>query len=337
MKPLFEVAPFLAVAVAVHVGAFALVAQGGVSAAGDGGAGQITLEGGDPGLAAMVTAWERPPELAALTEPADASEDAAIDTLPVAPAAAAPMLPALQAMARPETGADTAPDATPPTPPVAHMSAPEPAPDLPGPADTADALPALPTPSALRAFRPELVSPPTTTPPETALPDTTPPPPPARTAQAPERSPHPPARPQPRAEPPRQTQAARPQPSASAPAQRAAGTGAQGHEGQSGQARETSRAQADTGGLVAQWGGAVRAAVQRQQRHPAGIRAGGTVLLRLDVHSDGRLLGVAVQQSSGHASLDQAAMDAARRARIPASPQGLSGSYQFNLPVRFRG
>lgn len=342
MKPLLEVAPFLAVAVAAHVGVFALVAQGGVSAGGDGGTGQITVEGGDPGLSAMVAAWERPPRTtAAFTPAADATTDPATETLPQPQPSAAPVLPALQAMAPPTQPTDLLPDATPPAPPVALMPAPDPAPDLPDFARSADQLPPSVLPSERPAVaalaglseRPERSSEPA----GAALPDTAPPPP-LPTAQAPERSPHPPARPAPHPAP----QASRPHPPAAppasaAPAQRASGTGAQGHEGQAGQARQTSQAGVDTGGLMAQWGGAVRAAVQRQQRHPSHTRTGGTVLLRLDVHSDGRLLGVALQQTSGHAALDQAAIDAVRRAQIPPAPQGLNGSFQFNLPVRFRG
>lgn len=338
MRPLLEIAPFLAVAVAAHVGVFALVAQGGVSAGGDGGKGQITLEGGDPGMAAMVATWERPPELDAPLAPVtDIGPETTAETLPQPQPPAAPMLPSLQAMTRPTVPADTRPDSTPPTPPVALMPAPEPAPELPGFTETANALPQPPAPAtpALTGLfgRSESVSETH----DTALPDTAPPPPlPLAQVQAPESSPRPPARPVQRPVP--QARSAQP-PSVTgaAPAQRASGTGAQGHEGQAGQARQTSRAEVDTGGLVAQWGGAVRAAVQRQQRHPAGTRDGGVVQLRLDVHSDGRLLGVALQQSSGHAALDQAALDAVRRARIPAAPQGLNGSFQFNLPVRFRG
>lgn len=350
MKPLAEIAPFLAVALAVHAGAFALVAQGGVSAGvsagGNRGQGQITLEGGDPGLSELVATWERPPELAAPPAPTDMPMSA--ETLPQLRTSTTPELPSLQAMVRPSLTPDIAPAPAPPVAPrapVAQMTAPDTSPDLPDLAETTSPLPMPTRPLATglaTAFdrlepgdEPDRVSP-------EAQPDTTPPPAMMTAANAPERSPRPRARPHPlprqEVQVTRATPAPRPTAApAAAPAQRAAGTGADGHEGQSGQASVTSRAQADTGGLVAHWGGAIRAAVQRQQRHPAGIRAGGTVHLRLDVHSDGRLLAVALSQSSGHAALDQAALDAVRRARLPAAPQGLGGSFQFNLPVRFRG
>jgi len=333
MKPLAEFAPFLALAVVVHIGAFAMVARGGVSSGGDGGTEQFTLQGGDPGMAALVAAWERAPEV---PQPLAAPVDllSAPEALPEAPNASVPApVHALQALSPPATAPESLIDTAPPDTPLMIPAIPAPTPDLPPLVETLPSAPASVPRSPLAALA-ETLQPAHEAP--VALPDSTPPPPPLALASAPERSPIPPSRPQPRSE--TQTTRAQPAPTAGAPApaQRAAGTGAQARDGQ-GSSTETSRAQVDAGGLVAQWGGAIRSAVQRQQRHPAGTRAGGTVHLRLDVHSDGRLLTVALRESSGHAALDQAAIDAVRRARLPAAPQGLSGSYQFNLPVRFRG
>ena len=336
MKTLIEGASFLAVAVAAHVGGFALLTQGGTGAGGDGGAGRITLEGGGPGYAAMVAAWENPPELTpppeALPEPLPEEVTDPLGMtgeLPPLPRPETPGFAPLQAMTPPEAPADTLPDTAPPAPPVAWAPPPDPAPDLPEPSPAPDALPTLsttpvPALSSLLAPMPEAPAP------DATLPDTAPPPPLALAAPL-ERSPYPPARPEPRTDP------RPPAAPSAAPAQRAAGSGAQGQAGLAAGTRQTSRAGVDTGGLVAQWGGAVRAAIQRAQHRPAHIRSSGAVVLRLEVHSEGRLLGVAVQQSSGHAALDQAALDAARRARIPAAPDGLSGTFQFNLPIRFRG
>lgn len=336
MKALIEGAAFLAVAVAAHVGGFALLTQGGTSAGGDGGAGQITLEGGGPGYAAMVAAWENPPDLSppseALPEPQPGQLTDPLGLtgeLPPLPNPDAPSFALLQRMTPPEASAETLPDTAPPAPPVAWAPPPDAAPDLPDPSPAQDALPTNPTTpapalSTLLAPLPEAPTP------EATLPDTTPPPPLALAAP-PERSPYPPARPDPRTEP------RAPAAPSAAPAQRAAGSGAQGQAGLAAGTRQTSGAGVDTGGLVAQWGGTVRAAIQRVQRRPAHIRSNGTVALRLEVHSEGRLLGVTVHQSSGHAALDQAALDAARRARIPAAPAGLRGTFQFNLPIRFRG
>jgi protein TonB len=87
---------------------------------------------------------------------------------------------------------------------------------------------------------------------------------------------------------------------------------------------------------MGQWGGAIRARIERQKRYPAGTRAQGTVHLVLDVGGDGRLMGVAVTRSSGDARLDAAAVSAVRRARLPAAPDRLPGSrHRFNLPVAF--
>ncbi|MGY6534415.1 MAG: TonB family protein [Pararhodobacter sp.] len=162
------------------------------------------------------------------------------------------------------------------------------------------------------------------------------PPAPSRNAQsarpaAPSRQTVPAQAPAQAATPPAQTAAP------TAPAARAAGSGAAPRDGASGRAAATSRAGGDSAALVAQWGGAIRAAVQRQQRHPHGVRSGGTVHLQLAVNANGQLASVQMTQSSGHAALDRAAMDAVRRARLPSAPQGLSGTYRFNLPVRFRG
>jgi len=123
---------------------------------------------------------------------------------------------------------------------------------------------------------------------------------------------------------------------AQAPAQRAAGSGKAASAGQNGKAQDTARAGNEQAGLVAKWGGAIRTAVLRNQRQPA-ARISGTVHLRISVHTNGQLAGVAVRKSSGHAALDAAAVAAVQRARLPSAPKGLSGTQHFNLPVSFKG
>ena len=87
---------------------------------------------------------------------------------------------------------------------------------------------------------------------------------------------------------------------------------------------------------MGRWGGAIRTRIERQKRYPAGTRASGTVHMVLDVGADGRLLGVGLRRSSGNDRLDAAAMNAVRRARLPAAPQRLPGArHRFNLPVAF--
>lgn len=138
-------------------------------------------------------------------------------------------------------------------------------------------------------------------------------------------------------EPRKPKPAAAPKPrTAATPAQRAAGQGRAQTAGQAGKAPDSARASAASAGLVAQWGGAVRTAVLRQQRQPS-ARAQGTVHLQISLRSDGALLGVVLRKSSGHAALDAAALDAVRRARLPAAPKGITGTQNFNLPVTFRG
>ncbi|MGP9788700.1 energy transducer TonB family protein [Roseinatronobacter sp. NSM] len=124
-----------------------------------------------------------------------------------------------------------------------------------------------------------------------------------------------------------------PAPAVSAPAQRAAGAGAQAQRGQ-GQAAQSSGS-ADTASLMAKWAGAIRAAIQRQQR-PPGTNARGTVHLRLQINSDGRLVSASVVGSSGSDRLDTAALQAVRRARLPQAPAGISGNQLFDLPLSYR-
>lgn len=132
-------------------------------------------------------------------------------------------------------------------------------------------------------------------------------------------TPRPQARPEPR------------QPSAP-PASRAAGAAASSQQGQ-GQA-DLSSGTAYQASLMAQWGGGIRAAVQRQQSAPR-TRVRGTVHLRLQVTAQGRLAHVQITQSSGQAVLDSAAMQAVQRARFPKAPSGIDGTHQFNLPLRY--
>jgi periplasmic protein TonB len=90
--------------------------------------------------------------------------------------------------------------------------------------------------------------------------------------------------------------------------------------------------------LMADWGGRLRAKVDRARRYPAGADgATGKVTLRLTVASSGQVLAVRVTASSGQAALDRAALEAVKRAgRLPKAPAGLDRkSYSFNLPVLF--
>lgn len=117
------------------------------------------------------------------------------------------------------------------------------------------------------------------------------------------------------------------------PGTRAAGQGASTQSG-SGPAPSTSGSTTSATAL-AQWGGAIRAAIQRRQSRVSG-NARGHVQLQLSVSADGRLNSVRIMQSSGVAAVDNAAVAAVRAARLPRAPQGVSGSHVFNLPLTYQ-
>lgn len=353
MKPALEFTGFATLALGLHVAAFGLMPGLGGGSAGDGGAQEVTLQAASPDLRATVRRWQTAPEAPVVdtaappapapdqpaTPPAPAAatpqpqlsprpepQGAAAPTAPVSPGTPAPPLPDL-----PKPKAGDAPLPPPGSPAGAEPdNAPEP--DLARPeAATPARAPELHTPSraATLPAPPEASAPPM---PQAAVPQ-------ADHALAPETSQRPPARPEPAQPeaPATARQTAPQQPAASQPAapQRAQGSTEAASPNRSDRSRE-----ADSSGgpgaetLLAQWGGAVRGAVQRQLRGAGRLR--GTVEIQITVRSDGALTGVALRRSSGHAALDQAALEAARRARIPPAPQGLSGAHRFNLPLSFR-
>ena len=218
---------------------------------------------------------------------------------------------------------------TPPPAPPAPLAAPPgmPPPEVTRPADDAPALPALPRAMSAPTGSAQAPQAETRTP---QLFDTPEAPPRTRPRARPAQPPAPQraesaSRPRtaPTAEAPRNS---------AAPASRAQGS-AQGTGGQ-GQAQSRSGSGSDAT-LLAQWGGGIRAAIQRQQRSPA-TSARGTVQVQLQVASDGRLSGVRVTSSSGHTALDRAAVQAVQRARLPQAPSGIGGTHAFNLPLTWR-
>lgn len=93
----------VALALAVHLGAFALGPEaGGAAASGAGGADLLTLQAADGAMAALVAEWDRPPPTpapaATAMTPPDAEDDLPLrplpaDAPPVAPRAAVPLSP----------------------------------------------------------------------------------------------------------------------------------------------------------------------------------------------------------------------------------------------------
>jgi protein TonB len=324
-----EFAGFVALAAAVHAGIWTTAPEGG-GAGGATGADSATLAAASPRMAAMVEAWERP-----------------VTVQDVAPAHRTAPPPDAQPVAmRPEAGHDAPPvpaplpragDA-PARPQVARAPLPLPAPRVAADAPAAAAPPVAGAPEAApRPMRAGTVR---------AAPVTRPAPPDAPRAPQIAALPHvdrappaaqapPPPATRPRARPARPADPA--PPSAPARAQEVArGTGGAQAGGQA-EASPPARIDAATrASLMGQWGGTIRARIERHKRYPAGTRATGTAHLVLDIAADGRLLGVGLRRSSGDPRLDAAAVTAVRRARLPAAPGRLPGArHRFNLPVAF--
>ena len=87
---------------------------------------------------------------------------------------------------------------------------------------------------------------------------------------------------------------------------------------------------------IRQWGNSIRARIERRKRAPrnAGV---GQVLIVVSVDAAGQLRGVRVRQSSGNPVLDEAALDAARRAgKFPKAPVPLDSNYaELTIPIVF--
>ena len=328
-----EVSVFLLLSGALHVAALTLSPPtSGGSGGGDQGANDVTLQAATPTLAALVAAWEAPPEVSAapVLQTPQTSEST------YAPKPDSPVVP----IALPDS--PTTPTAQPTLPtvdsrlpaPVTPFAQTEPTalsvPALP-------AMPALPNPTAPTADPnrsganqpqlPQIAA--------VALPkvDTTAPAPrfAPQASLRPERRPD---RPQ-IAQNPAQTNPAPKKPqSAAQPAQKAKGSG-QKPVAKQAPARKAPAASGPSKSQLAsaqkQWGARITAAVRRAHRPPRGTRASGTVKLIISVSPAGRLTGVSMAQSSGNAKLDQAALAAVKRARLPRAPKTLTqSSYRFS-------
>ncbi len=108
--------------------------------------------------------------------------------------------------------------------------------------------------------------------------------------------------------------------------------------GDGGKAETTRRAATGDADARAAWLSAIRARVERRKVYPETAGgAEGRVTLQLTVDRAGRLASVAVLRSSGHATLDAAALRAVRAAgRFPKAPKDVSeASVTFNLPLRY--
>ena len=132
--------------------------------------------------------------------------------------------------------------------------------------------------------------------------------------------------------PPRRTPPAATEPPSAAPPSVA---------GNAGRARET-RAGADGRAAVAtgaDYGMAVRAAIVKARVYPRVARDRGLVgeaRLLVMVDRSGRLINARLLRSSGSRTLDDAALAAARNARLPAAPDDLAGPrFSFEVGLTF--
>ncbi|HET9067711.1 MAG TPA: TonB family protein [Amaricoccus sp.] len=84
---------------------------------------------------------------------------------------------------------------------------------------------------------------------------------------------------------------------------------------------------------------ALSAAVLRARVYPPAARGRGlmgTARVYLEIGRDGSLIEAGLMTTSGSASLDRAALEAARRARFPAAPEALPGaSFAFMQDLEF--
>lgn len=87
------------------------------------------------------------------------------------------------------------------------------------------------------------------------------------------------------------------------------------------------------------WEGRVMAKLERHRRYPNAARARGEqgiAHVRISLARDGELLALALEQSSGSAILDQAALDTFRRAApLPALPEERKAPLELSFPVEF--
>jgi periplasmic protein TonB len=298
---------FFGLALAIHLGALLVTAEDGQEAAssGAGGAVSVTVAAASPEIAAMVEAWNTPPDAAALA-----------DTLPEPEIVRAPSVPPpLQALEAAPTPSLAAPLPDPPDLPALALSAPPvPAPS-PEPAEPLLPEPEVAANPAAREARPERR-------PEDHF------------VATPPRQPPAPASPV-RSADPMQSRAAEAQAE-----QRAAGADSVEAQAGSGQA-PAAVAAGERVRLLESWGALIQQRLQRALVYPRQAemrRLGGTATVELTVGRDGRVLDRRLVASAGAAVLDEAALQTIERARgIPSAPEGLAGnSFMFRLPVTFQ-
>lgn len=317
----------LAVAVSLHVLAFVAMGDGGTRAAGAGssGDGHVTLVAASATLAQQVSEWTRPPEVHTPADMPSALEPplqglphtlSTSPTNPSAPQLPAPTAPAVETAPKQPTQSLAAPVIQAPTATLATATPSSPAPPAPSP--------------RIHLPQPASVAPQPSKPITTAQTEMAPTPPAALPA------PRPQAKAQPTPPPAAQAAPAAVKSEESAHA-RAAGSSKTQTKGDGGADQATTGDPNLAASLKKRWGAAIIARVERQKRPPRG-GAKGTVRLSLEVASKGQLVSVSISQSSGDAAMDQAALRAVKKARMPRAPKALgAGTYSFSFRMRFKG
>ncbi len=341
MRHALELVVFPGVAILFHVALFARVPADGVDAGGIGGEATISLEAADATVAEMVAAWDRPvmrpSEPAPVLPPVETgTETLDLPRLDLAEAPRAQMrmaaLPPAEAetlrlevetaLPRPQM---TQPEIVRPAPPSTPATPDLPLGEKPAP-DPPARITALGQPQAetLEIETEAAEAPPS--------------------AVAPTASLRPPRRPAPRSEAeqqpePRQESARKAEQTDPGRArQRAAGAGGSARAGTAGSAAIATLSKGQQAKLQQEWGARILARIERAKRYPRGAHASGQVQIVLSVARTGQLLGVSTRRSSGNAQLDQAALDAVRRAgRFTAAPRDLPGnSFAFSFTMVLR-
>ncbi|MEC9434090.1 MAG: energy transducer TonB [Pseudomonadota bacterium] len=322
-------------------------ASGGGGGGGSGAAGEIAAPSAD--LAALIEAWDTPPDAAEPDAPTPPAPAAPPETLAMRSPEAAPVTPP-DAPATPETPAEAAPVPDAPRPEAAPPRAPSPAPsfDLAAPVPPPKPEPepepepeAQPDPPQDTAAAPAAATPPARRPP----------PPAAKPAREPEperqvaKAPAPAAKPSPKpAEKPARQAAAAPA-SAGGDGRPPGAAGApDGGAGTAGSATQGDGASQDAGlrrSLILEWGARIRAEIERRKAYPSVARrrgVEGVARIALTVERDGRLSAARVDGGSGAAALDDAALAAVQAVgRFPGAPEALAGPrFAFVIPVSFR-
>ena len=351
----------VALALAAHVAAFAMVPQlrGSTDGSGEAGEALVSLQAAPGDLQDLVALWDSPPDVAAQDTPLMPQPDALAalqsDGMPLGLSDAAPDFaqPAALQAPLPPDGPPLA-VAPPEEPPRIAATTPEPL-SAPLPPDSPDPTPLpAPTPDLPASLTAALLAPlplAADAPPTLAKPNEATPPDATPSATAPQNSPRPKLRPKAdkpseraaKARPAQQP-AAKPKPTApakpSAPSagQKAAGAGKGSVAGTGGAAKTATLSKARINDLQAGWGASIRARIEARKRYPAQAGgASGKVTLRLMVTRAGELAGVSVAKSSGSAVLDAAALKAVKSAgRFTKAPKGLDQArYSFTLPMSF--